>query len=57
MTSDRSIWNFTEDEDFDGEEGIVAGWGRVEEKGKPSSILREVRVPIMTNDVRILQIF
>jgi len=39
-----------EEEDFDGEIGMVAGWGRTEEKGKPSHILREVPVPIMTND-------
>lgn len=42
-----------EDEDFDGEVGMVAGWGRTEEKGKPSHILREVQVPIMTNEVTI----
>ncbi|CAG7723785.1 unnamed protein product [Allacma fusca] len=39
-----------EDEDFDGHRGTVAGWGRTQEKGKPSHILREVEVPIITND-------
>ncbi|XP_071530688.1 venom protease-like [Panulirus ornatus] len=37
------------DRDYVGEMGIVAGWGRQSEDGKPSTILREVSVPIMSN--------
>jgi hypothetical protein len=39
-----------EDEDFTEERGTVAGWGRTQEKGRPSHILREVEVPIMSNE-------
>ncbi|ODN06133.1 Coagulation factor X [Orchesella cincta] len=39
-----------EDEDFADEHGLVAGWGRTQEKGRPSHILREVEVPIMSNE-------
>jgi hypothetical protein len=46
-----NIWSLTEEEDFAEERGIVAGWGRTQEKGRPSHILREVEVPIMTNEV------
>ncbi|CAL4120268.1 unnamed protein product [Meganyctiphanes norvegica] len=35
---------------FIGEKGIVIGWGRQDENGVPSDVLREVRVPIMSND-------
>ncbi|CAL8106978.1 unnamed protein product [Orchesella dallaii] len=38
------------DEDFADEQGLVAGWGRTQEKGRPSHILREVEVPIMSNE-------
>jgi len=49
----RSI-SILEEEDFAEEKGIVAGWGRTQEKGRPSHILREVEVPIMTNEVGII---
>jgi len=48
------MFYITEDETFSEEVGIVAGWGRTREKGKPSTILREVEVPIMTNEVGII---
>lgn len=32
--------------DYDGSLAIIAGWGRTEEKAKPSEILRSVIVPI-----------
>lgn len=44
----------SEDEDFADEQGLVAGWGRTQEKGRPSHILREVEVPIMSNEVKFL---
>ncbi|XP_047736429.1 trypsin [Hyalella azteca] len=36
--------------DYVGQHAIVAGWGRVSEKGRNSEVLRKVRVPIMSND-------
>jgi len=35
--------------DYVDEYGIVTGWGRQDENGAPSDVLREVRVPIMSN--------
>ena len=44
------FFNFTAKTDFAGSLGIVAGWGRTEEKAPPSKILRSVTVPIWTRD-------
>ncbi|KAK4311205.1 hypothetical protein Pmani_017268 [Petrolisthes manimaculis] len=41
--------NLSATETYAGKTGIVAGWGRLEENGEPAKVLREVRVPIMTN--------
>lgn len=37
-------------ETYEGKMGIVAGWGRLSEYGNASDVVREVKVPIMTND-------
>ncbi|CAG9806448.1 unnamed protein product [Chironomus riparius] len=34
---------------YTGKTGIVTGWGTIKEDGKPSCVLREVEVPIMSN--------
>lgn len=34
---------------YAGTEAIVAGWGMPNEEGKTSCVLRDVKVPIMTN--------
>ncbi|XP_063840093.1 trypsin 3A1-like [Scylla paramamosain] len=36
-------------ETYEGSMGIVAGWGRTDESGNSSDVLRYVKVPIMTN--------
>lgn len=38
------------DETYAGKKGLVAGWGTLKEDGKPSCILQEVEVPIITNE-------
>ena len=30
--------------------GIVPGWGRANETGKPSDIMREIEIPLIDND-------
>ena len=35
---------------YNGSVAIVSGWGTLKEDGKPSCILQEVEVPILTND-------
>lgn len=37
------------DELYNGKIGTASGWGTTQEDGKPSCVLREVDVPIMTN--------
>ncbi|XP_031634355.1 coagulation factor X-like isoform X2 [Contarinia nasturtii] len=37
--------------DYNGRDGIVAGWGTTAEGGNSSCILKEVNLPIMTNDL------
>lgn len=32
--------------DYSGKFAVVAGWGRTMERGKPSSVLRKVTVPV-----------
>lgn len=39
----------TQDKSYVGEYGIVAGWGRQSESGVSSDVVREVRVPIISN--------
>lgn len=41
---------FVPDEMYVGKTGLVTGWGTLKEDGKPSCILQEVEVPIMSND-------
>lgn len=38
------------DDDYVGRTGIAAGWGTLKEDGKPSCILQEVEVPIISNE-------
>ena len=38
------------DFDYEGKKGIVPGWGRMSEKGVSSDVVREVVVPIMSNE-------
>ncbi|KAK7086811.1 Transmembrane protease serine 6, partial [Halocaridina rubra] len=33
-----------------GEYGIVPGWGRQSESGEPSDVVRQVRIPIISNE-------
>jgi hypothetical protein len=37
------------DEQYVGVKAIATGWGTVKEDGKPSCILQEVEVPVMSN--------
>lgn len=37
------------DQSYVGDFGIVPGWGRLSENGRSSDVVREVRVPIMSN--------
>ncbi|XP_037792512.1 trypsin-1-like [Penaeus monodon] len=39
----------TQDQSYVGDFGIVPGWGRLSENGRSSDVVREVRVPIMSN--------
>jgi secreted trypsin-like serine protease len=34
-----------------GKTGLVTGWGTLKEDGKPSCILQEVEVPVLSNEV------
>jgi hypothetical protein len=38
------------DELYVGKIGTASGWGTTQEDGKPSCVLREVDVPIMSNE-------
>ena len=38
------------DDDFVGRTGTVTGWGRLSEYGKTSNVLREVQLPIISNE-------
>lgn len=38
------------DEMYVGNIGLVTGWGTLKEDGKPSCILQEVEVPVLSND-------
>lgn len=38
------------EETYVGKTGLVTGWGTLKEDGKPSCILQEVDVPILSND-------
>jgi len=39
-----------EENTYAGQMGLVAGWGTLKEDGKPSCLLQEVNVPVMTNE-------
>lgn len=34
---------------FFGEQSVIAGWGRLQEGGKPSNVLQELKLPILEN--------
>lgn len=36
--------------DYSGRVGIVAGWGRVEERGETSTTLRKIAVPVWSTE-------
>ncbi|KAF6213205.1 hypothetical protein GE061_010921 [Apolygus lucorum] len=38
------------DEKYEGVRAVATGWGTLKEEGKPSCILQEVEVPVMSND-------
>lgn len=40
---------FTLDEFYVGKTGVVTGWGTLKEDGKPSCLLQEVEVPVLSN--------
>jgi hypothetical protein len=42
--------NVVLDELYEGVKAIATGWGTVKEDGKPSCILQEVEVPVMSNE-------
>lgn len=37
--------------DFLGYQPFVAGWGKTQEAGKSASILQEVQIPVLTNEI------
>lgn len=41
---------YLSDDTYDGVRAIVTGWGTLKEEGKPSCILQELEVPVMSND-------
>ena len=38
------------DDDFVGQTGTVTGWGRLSKNGETSNVLREVQLPIISNE-------
>jgi len=38
------------DETYEGVNATAAGWGTLHENGKPTCVLHEVQVPVMSND-------
>lgn len=40
-----------QNKDFVGYQPFVAGWGKTQETGKSASILQEVQIPVLTNEV------
>lgn len=37
--------------DFLGYQPFVAGWGKTQEAGKSASVLQEVQIPVLTNEI------
>lgn len=44
------IWGYIDDpeNEYIGSKAIAAGWGTLKEEGKPSCLLQEVEVPVMS---------
>lgn len=38
------------DNTYVGEKGVVMGWGTLEESGRPACIIRDVEIPIVSNE-------